>query len=1192
MSVAGNNFGHNATIHQGNVYHNPRTRRAIVAWQICDQPIPAMTRGNKSFKLWLDEDEGRLLWITGDPGKGKTMLICGIINELAKTTKLEDPESKILLSYFFCQGTDSRINNATAVVCGLIYVLVDQQRSLISHVQEKYDVAGKSLFEDANAWTALSQIFINMLQDPSLGDVILVIDALDECETDQAKLLHLIIQHSSLPRVKWIIASRNGLNIEQKLNAHSSRTLLSLELKENVDCISEAVDTYIEHSVSQLDLVQDDPVLQDELRKAMRQKVNGTFLWVSLVMKELEHVESWEVLQVVDEMPSDLKEVYGRMMNQIQQLKRGNPEYCRQLLSTVCATYRPLSLQELGFLSGLPRGISERPGSLRRIVTMCGSFLTIRDENVYLVHQSAKDYLSTEALHTIFPDGAGQFHHSLFSMSLKGMSEILRRDIYDLNAPGFPIDKVTQPDPDPLATIGYCCVYWIDHLCDGISTEASTPINDLHDNGTVYRFFSKKYLYWLEALSLLHKISSGVAAYYRLDALLQNMKTNQLEQLSDFIIDARRFILQCWKAVERAPLQLYASALLFSPTNSLVRRLFEEEEPKWIALKPTMDANWGPSLQTLEGHHAEVLSIAYSPDGRRLATSSQDKTVKIWDSYTWKCNLTLEGHNDSVGRIVFLSDSRKIISASYGIVKIWDVTVGSCLQTFELYKSKQTHALLSPNGKLAADISQGHGLIIWDLTVTPLRFHTLPTYVSSDHRSVVFSADSQHIARHRDGGTIEIWDIDTKKCIQTLRLDGWVSSCPIALGLNGKQLVSLNNRSIRIWCITTGDCSRAFEDNGDTLELVALSRNGLRIASASFMGVMKIWDTATGKCLQILYGPPHTSYGLPLVFSMDDTKLASSSEDAVRIWDLDTATTSEISETGDFGLPYAIFSKDRRWITSFLYGDGRDVKIWDIANGICSKTFRTNLQLSVSWECLQTLEVVEDSSMEFSSDSQKFAAVQDHSIGYVVKIWDIAKGECLQTLSPIDDFCLIFFSPDSEYFGGETNFGNIDSWEIKTWDIAKGIALQTFKGYEDHAASGAFSSDNQLLALCLRNTKNHRKQEVFTVEIRNATTGICLMKLDISSCLPNLSFDPLDHSLLCTDFGILNLNLSRINKSTMLPLRKAAHYGYGISLDGMWIVNGKSVFSGYPRIIKLLNRPLLGRTLLFILPAKYQTVYN
>jgi hypothetical protein len=111
------------------------------------------------------------------------MLLCGIINELEKSL------SKIgILSYFFCQATDSRINHATAVLRGLLYLLLNQQPSLVSHVQKEHDHAGKALFEGTNAWTALCEIFANILQDPNLNNTYLIIDALDECEADLPQL--------------------------------------------------------------------------------------------------------------------------------------------------------------------------------------------------------------------------------------------------------------------------------------------------------------------------------------------------------------------------------------------------------------------------------------------------------------------------------------------------------------------------------------------------------------------------------------------------------------------------------------------------------------------------------------------------------------------------------------------------------------------------------------------------------------------------------------------------------------------------------------------------------------------------------------------------------------------------------------------------------------------------------------------
>lgn len=467
---------------------------------------------HNDFRHWRDDKQCSLLWVKGDAGKGKTMLLCGIIDHLRSMTQLVDPNLTPLLSFFFCQGTDSRINNATSVLCGLIYLLVEQQQSLLSHVKKKYDHAGKKLFEDENSWIALSEIFINILQALRSNTVYLIVDALDECEIGLPQLLDLIDQTSSLSkRIKWIVSSRNRPDIERKLRVDVSRLRLSLELKENAECVSQAVDTYIRHSVSELSSIQDDEDLQQQIQEKMHEKANGTFLWVSLVVKELRDVESWEALDVIDEMPTDLKQVYARMMRQIQGLKRDQPALCRMLLATITVAYRPLRLKELGTLSGLPKQISEKLPSIIRIVELCSSFLTIRDESVYIIHQSAKDFLINDAFNSVFPDGDTSVHHSVLLSSLDILFEKLKRNIYDLSTFGS-VDNPKPPDPDPLAVAGYSCVYWIDHACEAVFNY----LDIISENGQVSEFLQTHFLYWLESLSLLRKLADGSVSVRKL----------------------------------------------------------------------------------------------------------------------------------------------------------------------------------------------------------------------------------------------------------------------------------------------------------------------------------------------------------------------------------------------------------------------------------------------------------------------------------------------------------------------------------------------------------------------------------------------------------------------------------------------------------------------------------------------------
>ncbi|RKK76434.1 Vegetative incompatibility protein HET-E-1 [Fusarium oxysporum] len=666
---------------------------------------------NDDFQRWRDDPQSQLLWIKGDPGKGKTMLLCGIIDELEK-----DPNNS--LSYFFCQATEARLSNATAVLRGLVYLLIVQQPALISHVREKHDHAGKQLFEDRNAWEALSKILTAMINDPSLDGGILIVDALDECKTNRHQLLDLIVRPS---RVKWIVSSRNWQDIEEKLDNTKHKVRLHLEL--NKYSISKAVDTYIGYKVDRLACHKKyDKETRDIVENYLTSNADGTFLWVALVCQELAgpKVRKRHTLNTLKSLPRGLDSLYDRMIGHIGDSEDAG--LCREVLAIASVVYRPITLDELKVLVESLEDFDR--DDLEEIIRACGSFLTLREGVIYFVHQSAKDFLLNKAFDQILPSGAADQHHAIFSRSLEALSETLERDVYELGVPGFPIDQVSPPEPDPLASIRYSCVFWVDHLDDS-EPQAKMNDKDLKAEGIVHDFLQKKYLNWLESLSLLRSMSEGVMAVQKLEALV---KTKEARQLTELLRDARRFILSHKRAIEIAPLQVYASALVFSPTRSLIRELFQKEEPNWITLKPSVESDWNACVQTLKGHSSSVNSVAFSADGQRLASGSIDKTVKIWDAATGAYIQTLEGHNASVNSVAFSADSQRLASGSIDkTIKVWDAATGECLQTLK-----------------------GH---------------------SDWVNSVAFSADGQRLASGSDDKAIKVWDTAMGTCVQTLEID-------------------------------------------------------------------------------------------------------------------------------------------------------------------------------------------------------------------------------------------------------------------------------------------------------------------------------------------------------------------------------------------------------------------------------------
>jgi hypothetical protein len=472
---------------------------------------------NTAFQQWQQEPHRRLLWVKGDPGKGKTMLLCGIINELQNAAT-----HVVTVSYFFCQATDARINTATAVLRGLLHMLVNQQPSLVSHIRKKHDLAGESLFNDANAWLALTEIWAAVLQDPDLRTTYLIIDALDECVTNLPNLLEFVAKQSSASsRVKWIVSSRNWPDIEAQLEQAEDEVRLSLEL--NAKSVAAAVAVFIRQKVDQL---AQEKQYKADVRNAVLQHLESnaddTFLWVALVCQDLKKTPKWNVLKKLTSFPPGLDCLYKRMMNQISE--SDGAEICRHILASTAILYRPVTISELAAVVEQLENLDD-VGSVREIVGFCGSFLTLREDTVYFVHQSAKEFLLTKASDEIFPDGTGTAHRVIFSKSLAVLSSTLYRDMYSLEAPGYSIEDVRAPETDPLAVSRYPCVYWIDHLCESKPGSLASSTGEVQALGAVDEFLRTKYLYWLEGLSLCKSVGKGVVSMEKLWSLVQVYRT-------------------------------------------------------------------------------------------------------------------------------------------------------------------------------------------------------------------------------------------------------------------------------------------------------------------------------------------------------------------------------------------------------------------------------------------------------------------------------------------------------------------------------------------------------------------------------------------------------------------------------------------------------------------------------------------
>ncbi|KAJ5766476.1 uncharacterized protein N7511_004092 [Penicillium nucicola] len=935
---------------------------------------------NDQFKTWRHTSRG-LLWIKGDPGKGKTMLLCGIINEL--------PTQGTNIAFFFFQESNQDISNATAVLRGLISMLVKQQPSLQSHV-------GEGPFEGQNAWFALRKVLIDILKDPVLQETYLVIDALDECTRDQDKLLRFLVEISSNWHVKCLISSRNLPSIEKDLH-DAKQTRLILE-DESIRLA--AVDSFIQHKINALAKRNGySPELRHRVQDHLVLNANGTFLWVALVCKQLAKIAKRHVLAKLEEYPSGLNDLYKRMLDQI--IESEDAEICKTLLGVATAVYRPLTLDEIPSYIQLSE---DEANDLEDIIGNCGSFLSLRGHTISLVHQSAKDFFLQMESDMIYPDGVDNVHYNIFSRSLQTMELNLRRDIYSINDPGYPIQGIKRPDPDPLAAIRYGVVHWVEHMDACYSSQILNK--DLQDGGSLDRFLQRNYLHWLEALSILESITEGIASILKLESLLQ--KIGEPQVLLHRVSDAARFFQYNKVAIESSPLQVYSSPLIFSPMQSMTRTCYQAQSPSWILNTPEAEKSWSTCLQTLEGHTRDVTSVVWSPDGSQIASASWDKTVRTWNPVTGHCALTfqgsngmsssiawsqgqlaladdktikiwktgtaqcklLNGHRYNVTSIAWLQDECKLVSASSdATLRIWDTTTEQCVQVLEGHTAPVISIALSQN-QLASG-SAGGTVKVWELNT----YHCISTFEGYNKHpgSLVWSPDGSRLASAAMDHKVTIWN-STSQC--NLMLQKHTDSVrSLAWSKDGSRLASASrDKTINIWDTNTGQNVFTLDGHNDIVNSVSWSSDGNRLASGALYGKLIIWDTISGQELSTFEG--HTGTIESLAWSPNGSRLASGASDhTVRIWDTSTNLHAQMVERGRKIHSICWSPEGSRLATAF---SNKTVKIWDPETSQCISTLEVDSGLAVS--------------VAWSQDGNRLASA---CFGDIVNIWDLTTEKCI-----------------------------------------------------------------------------------------------------------------------------------------------------------------------------------------------------
>jgi len=399
--------------------------------------------------------------------------------------------------------------------------------------------------------------------------------------------------------------------------------------------------------------------------------------------------------------------------------------------------------------------------------------------------------------------------------------------------------------------------------------------------------------------------------------------------------DAGEFTSTFEEVIAGAATHIYLSALSFCPSDSWMSRIYGAHYPHRLSVTSGRRVNWDEAATTSDGHDNLVNSVAFFPDGKKLASGSSDETVRMWDSKTGKAVLApLTGHISEVESVAVSPNGKLIASvAQDGTLRIIDSDTGACpLGPIAAHSDVILSVAFSPDGSRIVTGSMDRTLKVWnvatgDLCLGPLTGHTNAV------RSVAFSPDGTCIASGSRDGTIRIWDASTGESRREPLIGHTNEVNCVAFSADGRYLVSgSNDETIRLWDVNQGFVEIAAATLESTVWSVSFSPNSTSLVSGSNDGALCFWNISLVKLEQFgeaVYG--HSVPVLAVAFSPDGLSVAAGSYDkSLKIWTVPTASTRRpavhsIAEAP--ASPMETFSLDQRGCpvlsdTSFIDKDG------------------------------------------------------------------------------------------------------------------------------------------------------------------------------------------------------------------------------------------------------------------------------